>query len=256
MSFLVAGAIAGGASALGGIGGAIISGNAAKDAAALQAQASHEANQLQSRMWDEQKQMYQQARDQSRADFEPWRQSGVGALGEMGSQDFRRDFGANDFVQDPGYAFRMAEGQKALERSAAARGGLQSGGLMKSLARYGQEFASGEYQNAYSRFNADRDRRFGRLSNIAGMGQASAAGMANASGNYAQQMGAAGQNYAGNVGNNLMGAANAQGAAGIAGANAWSGALSGIGQAGMGVAAMGQQKSWMDKWLASQGGGA
>lgn len=49
----------------------------------------------------------------------------------------------------------------------------------------------------------------------------------------------------------MMGAANAQGAASIAGANAWGGALSGIGNAAMSGLAMNNQKNWMDK----QGGG-
>ena len=39
---------------------------------------------------------------------------------------------------DPGYAFRLAEGQKAIERSTAARGGLQSGAALKAAAEYGQ----------------------------------------------------------------------------------------------------------------------
>jgi hypothetical protein len=133
--------------------------------------------------------------------------------------ELTRSFGAEDFQADPGYAFRMAEGQKALERSAAARGGLQGGGFAKALTRYNQDQASNEFQNAYNRFNNDKSNRFNRLSAIAGMGQT-----AN------NQLGQAGQSYANNAGQNYMGAANAQGAAGIAGANAWNGALSGIGQ--------------------------
>jgi hypothetical protein len=34
---------------------------------------------------------------------------------------YARDFGMSDFVTDPGYNFRFTEGQKALERNAAAR---------------------------------------------------------------------------------------------------------------------------------------
>jgi hypothetical protein len=147
-----------------------------------------------------------------------------------------RSFGQSDFQKDPGYDFRMQEGQKALERSAAARGGLQSGGTMKALTRYGQDFASNEYQNAYNRFNNDRSNRFNRLSGIAGVGQA-----ANS------QIGQAGANYANQVGQNTMGAANAAGAAGIAGANAWGGALSGI-------AGTATDITWMDMWDKRNGG--
>ena len=141
-------------------------------------------------------------------------------------QDLTRRFTNEDFVKDPGYDFRMQEGQKALERSAAARGGLQNGGTMKALAEYGQGFASNEYGNAYNRFTNDQSNRFNRLSSIAGMGQ-----------NATNANAAAGQNYAGQVSNNIIGNANAQGAAGIAQGNAWGGALSSLGKMGMEYAA-------------------
>lgn len=231
MSFAAVG-ISAGVGAVSSIAGAAMSSKAAKRAAELQAQSAREANALQERMYN-----------QSRADQEPWRTAGVSALSGMQDADFSRDFTAADFQQDPGYAFRMQEGQKALERSAAARGGLNSGAAMKALSRYGQDFASNEYSNAYNRFNADRDRRFGRLSNIAGMGQ-----------NAASQMGSAGQNYANQSGANTMGAANAAGAAGMASANSWANAINGVSKGVMDGVAMGQQKKWMDKWLATQGG--
>lgn len=138
-----------------------------------------------------------------------------------------RGFTADDFQKDPGYDFRMKEGQKALERSAAAKGGLQTGGFMKSLGRYGQDYASGEYQNAYNRFNNDQSNRFNRLASISGLGQTTSA-----------QLGQAGQNYATGVGNTMTGMANAQGAAGMAQSNALGGMVGGIG------------KTWMDYSLA------
>lgn len=52
---------------------------------------------------------------------------------------------------DPGYQFRVSEGMKALERSAAAKGTLISGGQFKAAQQYGQNLASQEYQNAYER---------------------------------------------------------------------------------------------------------
>jgi len=158
--------------------------------------------------------------------------------------ELTRNFTASDFQKDPGYEFRMAEGQKALERSAAARGGLQSGGTLRALSRYGQDYASNEYTNAYNRFNADKDRRFNRLSALAGIGQT-----ANS------QVAAAGQNYAGQVGSNLTNLANAQGAAGMASANVWGNALSGIGRMGMDMYSM-SQPSWMDRQLQTQNTGS
>lgn len=99
-----------------------------------------------------------------------------------------------NFQTDPGYQFRFEEGQRALDRGAAARGGLLSGGYARKAMRYGQGFASNEYTNVYN-----------RISNIAGMGQVAnqsaggatmqaGAGMGNAAANkgyagaYASQM--------------------------------------------------------------------
>lgn len=208
-----------------GLAGGIMSSNAAKDASAAQAAAADRATTLQRDIYN-----------QNREDQEPWRKAGAQALSGLGNSDFQRDFTSRDFDVDPGYNFRMAEGQKAIERSAAARGGLNSGANMKALAKYGQGLASDEYNNAYNRFNSDRDRRFNRLSSVAGVGQTANNALAQA-----------GQNFANQAGSNMMGAANAQGAAGIAGANAMGGAISGIGSAAMsGLASYNQQK-WMDK---------
>ena len=58
---------------------------------------------------------------------------------------------AADMGQDPGYQFRLSQGQKALERSGAARGVTNTGGNMKGLLDYGQQAASQEYGNVYGR---------------------------------------------------------------------------------------------------------
>lgn len=183
--------------ALGTVAGSIFKGNAVSDAANKQSEAAAQSNALQKSMYD-----------QSRSDNEPYRAAGAGALSQMGDPSFQQSFQASDFQKDPGYDFRMQQGQQALERSAAARGGLNSGGAMRALSRFGQDYASNEYGKAYDRFNTDKNLRFGRLSSLAGMGQG-----ANA------QNQAGGQNYANQWGSNTMGAANAQGAAGIANAN-------------------------------------
>lgn len=180
---------------------------AAERAAELQYQATQDANNLARELYYT-----------NRGDQEPWRQAGITALGGMQSPDFQRDFTMSDFQRDPGYDFRMQEGMKALERSAAARGGLGSGGTLKALIRYGQDFASNEYQNAYNRFNNDRTTRFNRLASLAGAGQTAT-----------NQVGAYGQNYANTAGQNLIGGASAMGAAGMAGANAWANAAGNIG---------------------------
>lgn len=84
--------------------------------------------------------------------------------------DLVRDFTLADFQKDPGYDFRVSEGDRGIERSAAARGGLLSGAAGKALTRFNQDEASGEFSNAYNRFNNDRANRFARLSTLAGYG--------------------------------------------------------------------------------------
>lgn len=146
------------------------------------------------------------------------------------------DFTMEKFQQDPGYAFRMSEGLKALDRTAAARGGLISGSALKAASRYGQDMASQEYQNAFNRYNQNRtfnsnlfnanrayqtgqyntNRNFNtdlyqtnRSNALAPLGTLMASGQ-----NAANQMGAAGQNYAGSAGTTYQQAGNAA-AAGI-----------------------------------------
>lgn len=133
-------------------------------------------------------------------------------LGDFGS--LSRDFSMADFQADPGYDFRMKEGQKALERSAAAGGRFLGGGTLKALTRYGQDFGSQEYGNAFNRFQTNRNTRFNQLAAVAGIGQT-------ANGQLAQL----GQTNALTQGNNLMGAATVGGNAAMAGAAGWSSAL-------------------------------
>ncbi len=92
---------------------------------------------------------------------------------EFGS--LMRDFGLEDFETEPGYEFRLAEGAKALERSAAARGQSFSGGTLKALTRYGQGVASDEFGRAYNRFQENRATRYNFLAGLSGTGQTSAA---------------------------------------------------------------------------------
>lgn len=126
-------------------------------------------------------------------------------------------FSREDFQTDPGYEFRLGEGQKALESSAAARGGLLSGAAAKALTKYNQNFASNEYQNAYNRFNNDQTNIFNRLAGIAGVGQTAT--------NQLQQ---AGQNYANQTGNAIQYGGAARGSGYINQANAINGALGGL----------------------------
>ena len=90
--------------------------------------------------------------------FTPYAQAGTEALGQyqgnIGKQPTYQNTLAN-LVNDPGYQFRLQQGQQTLENSAAARGNLLSGATLKDLTGYAQGMASQEGQAAYSRdFNA------------------------------------------------------------------------------------------------------
>lgn len=158
------------------VGNALIGAGAAKSAANTQAAAQQQANQLLA-------QQYQQ----QRADLQPYSAAGVNALSKFQGMADYTPFGTSQFQADPGYAFRLSEGQKALERSAAARGGLLSGGTGKRIAAYGQEAASQEYQNAFNRYQTERAAKLAPYQSLINTGQASAAGQANAAGNYGTQ---------------------------------------------------------------------
>lgn len=88
---------------------------------------------------------------------------------------------AETLAQDPGYQFRLAEGMKGINSNAAAKGMLNSGATLKALQRYGQDYASSEYDKAYN-------REYKNLSNLAGMGQGAASGLATAAGTLGSNM--------------------------------------------------------------------
>ena len=171
------------------VAGAAISAGAAKSAAKSQTKAAN--NQL-----AVQKQMY----DQQRTDLAPYRDTGVNALGAAGYLVGFGDKpdGYKGFQESPGYKFALDQGQKALERSAAASGGLFSGQTGKALVDYGTGMANQEYGNY-----------FNRLYGLTNMGQNSAA-----------MTGQAGQNYANQASNAFANIGNAQAAGSIGTANA------------------------------------
>ena len=108
----------------------------------------------------------------------PYVEAGKNALAEYQKMAPYQDFGMAQFQADPGYQFRMSEGMKALERSAAARGLLQSGGTLKGVQKFGQELASSEYENAFSRYLTQREARMNPYEFLARQGQAAAVGQA------------------------------------------------------------------------------
>jgi hypothetical protein len=195
MTFWVAGSV---------VASSLIGANASSKAASTQANAANTAAELQN-------QQYQQTRQ----DQMPWMQAGQTALNALTplATNYQK-FGMDQFQADPGYAFRLSEGQKALDRQAAASGGLISGSALKAAAAYGQQMGSQEYQNAFNRYQTERNAQLNPLQSLAGVGQTTAA-----------QLGQAGAANASAVGNYLTGGAAASAAGTVGGANAISSGL-------------------------------
>ena len=124
------------------------------------------------------------------------------------TQDFEAPapfkFDPSSVGSDPGYQFRLKEGQRALERSAAAKGAGLGGGVLRALAEYGQEMGSQEADKVYGRqsgeydrnftnrfnvFNTNATNKFNRLAALSGIGQTAATTLGNANANYAQNAG-------------------------------------------------------------------
>lgn len=174
------------------IGSAVIGGaasiHAANKASKAQVKAAQSAADVQREAFARQEQLQ-----------EPFRQAGLTAQQQImqllglggdatapGYGSMARSFGMSDFEADPGYAFRQSEGMKALERSAAARGQLLSGGTMKGIQRFGQDLASQEYGNAFNRFQIERAARLNPLQSLMGSGQSATNTMTSAAGNLGQ----------------------------------------------------------------------
>jgi hypothetical protein len=196
---------------------------------------------------------------------QPGAQSSYGMLATQPQANFNysnlpTDYTAKEFnfQADPGYQFRLNEGNKAIGR-ATSTGALPSGGAtLKALTRFGQDYASGEYGNAYNRFSSDRmfdygtfadnygrqanergfdygvfgdnynrqaanmDRPFNYATTLAGMGQ-------NAANMGAQSAG----QFAGMNSQTITGMGNAQAAGRVGSANAWNNALGQVGNTAM-----------------------
>lgn len=166
------------------------SSSAAGKAADAQVQATEEGLAAQERMFNKQIELQ-----------EPWRKAGINALNELGT-GFT---GKVDLTQDPGYAFRLSEGLKALERRQAAGGNLLSGGALKAAARFGQDYASQEYQNAYNRALT----QYNTKAALAGIGQTATNALTGAAGQYGAAANEAAQNMGNARASGYVGQANA-----------------------------------------------
>ena len=246
-------------------GSAIIGGMASSSAARSQARAAGEATQAQRDIADQQVALQREQYLKQLELNEPFRQAGLTGQnmllaqlqgGPYASAKFggvegydpasaMRNFGAGDFQADPGYAFRLSEGLKGMNATAAARGGLLSGNALRAGQEYGQQLGSQEYQNAFNRYQANRaaqEQAYGNafnrfqtertntlapLQSLAGVGQSATQQAQQAAQNYATGASGALGNFGAAQGSNIIGAGNARASGYVGGANAIS---SGVGQ--------------------------
>lgn len=139
---------------------------------------------------------------QNREDLAPYREAGQYGLNAL--RGLLTDGSA--LKTSPGYQFRLNEGLRGVDRNAAAKGMLDSGSRLKAIERYGQDYASGEYNNLWNKY-----------ASLAGVGQsATSTGVAN------------GQSAASGIGSSYLagGQARASGYTGMA--NAANGALNNL----------------------------
>lgn len=196
------------------------------------------------------------------AGLQPYQAAGTYGLDKLQSTAGTFSFNPSDLENDPGYQFQLQQGQKALMASAAGRGMLQSGSLLKSMDNYSEGLAGTSYGNAYQRalttFNTNQQGYQslanlgqnansqnlqagsiygGQLTSLAGLGANTNMQGAGLKSNVATQ----GNEYIGNTGlqgaeaagQAILGGANATAAGQMGAANAWGSALNGVGNAAM-----------------------
>lgn len=110
--------------------------------------------------------------EQTRRDYEPWRLAGEGAVNELARMI---DAGPGDYTRSPGYAYRLKEGEDAIQRSAAARGRALDPSTMEALQRHGQDYATQDYDNFLNRYY----QSLTPYQSLAGMGQTATSSIAN-----------------------------------------------------------------------------
>lgn len=141
-----------------------------------------------------------------------WYDNGQQALARLnaGLQQGGEFTKAFDFsTLDPSYQWRLQQGQKAMEASAAARGIQFSGGNLASLNNYAQNAASQEYQNAFNRYQTQQNAAYDKVLQASNQGLSVGQNLGTAASNYATNVGAINTGYGANVGQFSTNATNA-----------------------------------------------
>jgi hypothetical protein len=167
------------------IGGAVSS-NAQKGAANKASNASQSATQ---QAIAQQNLNY----DRTATNLSPGITAGNNALGQMQSLN-SGDY--SSFNASPDYQFTMDQGLQGLDRSAASRGGLYSGGQSADVLKYAQGLASQQYNNYYSKLAGLAQQGQGAAANLGSIGAGQSAAIGGYLNNNALLQGNATQNSA------------------------------------------------------------
>jgi hypothetical protein len=202
--------------------------------------------------------------DIGRTDLQPYREGGTTAQNQLMTLlgigkdttapeygKYARDFGMSDFTTDPGYQFRLEQGMRALNASAAAKGMGMSGANIKGATQYGQNLGSQEYQNAFTRYQTNRAAQLDPLFKLYSGGQASAAGSAAAAGNLGANLGTTYSNLGTNLGNAATNAGAATAGGYVAGGNAINSTIGSLGNQYMNAQNAANQTSYQNSLLAA-----
>ncbi len=267
-----------------GVATSAIGANAAQNAASTQAGAATQAQQLQATEAQNALNFQQQTYNTGQANEAPYLAAGASGLNALqyglgtggtangsgvaqgsltaaynNGQGFTAPTALTE-QNDPGYQARLQLGQLTMDKSAAARGSVLTGGTAQAENQAAQDYASNEYSNVYNRaldtyqtnynaYNTNQTNQYNKLAGLAGAGQATAANTAqqgqaaaNATSNIdlttGAQQGQDLQNAGAATASGYVGAANAINS-GITGASSTLGNLGMLSSLGLGGGASG-----------------
>lgn len=208
-----------------GLGGSILQSKAAGRASDKQLQGTRESNATQKAMYDQTREDNMPALDARNASLQRMRELlGIGDdASAQGYGSLGGGINPGDVQNEAGYQFGLNQGLTTQSNQLGARGMRNSGAAIKAATRYGNDYATTKYDNAFNRIVANRSAQLNPLQSLAGASQTGASTVANS-----------GNNYANTVSGNQTALGNALGANSLAQGNIWGGALNQIGSAAKG----------------------
>jgi hypothetical protein len=111
----------------GAIIGGLIASKGSKDAAQTQVDAANSAASIQDKQYQQTRTDQLAQYEQVRADQAPYREAAIPSIANLskGLQpggEYGKAFGIADYMADPGYQFRLQQGEQGINRAASARG--------------------------------------------------------------------------------------------------------------------------------------